>query len=249
MTVLFASDIHLSAQRPQRAEAFIAFLDVPCRAADALYLLGDVFDEWLGDDDRRAPHPAVVEALAELTGSGVPVAFARGNHDFLAAEGFCADTGCTLLPEPARVEVHGTPVLVLHGDTLCTRDEDYQAWRRTFMDPCQQRRFLALTLEERARRASALRHQSAALTRLKPEEIMDVTPAAVTAMLKAHGARHMVHGHTHRPAVHTLELDGAPGMRAVLGDWYEEEKILRWDAGGPRLGSVRELCTGLGDRG
>jgi UDP-2,3-diacylglucosamine hydrolase len=233
--VLFASDVHLSTARPHRVAAFLEFLAGPCHDASALYLLGDVFDEWLGDDDDRDPHPRVLQALAALTGAGVPVYFAFGNHDFLVGTDFAARSGCRLIPQPLRVEVHGTPVVVLHGDQLCTRDEDYQRWRRTFTDPAAQDRFLALPLEARVDQAKALRHRSAELTRLKAEDIMDVTPEEVVASLRRLGARHMVHGHTHRPSAHALELDGAPGVRLVLGDWYEEGRVVRWDANGPQL--------------
>jgi len=236
VTVLFASDVHLSAARPGPAEAFVRFLDGPCRDADALFLLGDVFDAWLGDDDAREPHPRVLDALAALTAAGVRVSFAFGNHDFLVGAGFETRTGCRRLQQPAIVDVHGTPVVVLHGDQLCTRDEDYQQWRRTFTDPQAQQRFLALPLDARIAQADALRLRSAERTRLKPDDIMDVTPDAVLDTLRGLGARHMVHGHTHRPAVHTPELDGAPATRVVLGDWYEAPgEVACWDARGPRL--------------
>ncbi len=233
--VLFASDVHLSAHRPARVDAFLAFLAGPCRDAAAVYLLGDVFDEWLGDDDDRPPHPRVLDALATLTAGGVVVGFLHGNHDFLVGAGFVERTGCQVLGQPVRLDVHGVPVLALHGDQLCTRDEDYQAWRRTYTDPVNQQRFLALPFPARVARAAALRQESRALTRLKPEDIMDVTGDAVTQMLREHGVRHMVHGHTHRPALHRLDVDGAPGLRAVLGDWYEDDRVLAWDAHGPRL--------------
>jgi len=236
VTVLFASDVHLSAARPEQADAFLRFLGGPCREAEALYLLGDVFDAWLGDDDDRAPHPRVLDALAALSAAGVTVGFAFGNHDFLAGAAFEARTGCRHLEQPARIEVHGTPVVALHGDQLCTRDEDYQQWRRTFTDRDAQRRFLSLPFEARVEQAAALRLRSAERTRLKPDDIMDVTPREVCETLRRFGVRHMVHGHTHRPAVHALELDGAPAERLVLGDWYGDPgAVVRWDAHGPRL--------------
>lgn len=241
MSVLFASDVHLSAQRPAQVRSFLDFLAGPCRDASALYLLGDVFDEWLGDDDARPPHEQIVHALAALSASGVPVGFAHGNHDFLIGSGFLERSGCELLAQPARVLVHGTPVLLLHGDQLCTRDQDYQAWRRTFMDPANQQQFLALPFAAREQRARALRHESRALSRLKPDDIMDVTDAAVLEMLRAHGVHHMVHGHTHRPALHRFVIEGAPAMRAVLGDWYEDDLVLAWDDHGPRLVSSAAL--------
>ena len=241
MTVLFASDVHLSAARPQQVEAFLGFLEGPCRGADALYLLGDVFDEWLGDDDVRDPHPRVLDALADLSARGVALSFVFGNHDFLASQGFARRTGCVLLDQPARIRVLGTPVVVLHGDQLCTRDTDYQAWRATFTDRAAQQQFLALPFPQRIERAAALRHRSSTLTRLKPEDIMDVTPDAVIDTLRHLDARHMIHGHTHRPAVHRMELDGEPCMRLVLGDWYEGDQVVIWDGAGPRLASATGL--------
>ncbi|MFT5176847.1 MAG: UDP-2,3-diacylglucosamine hydrolase, partial [Gammaproteobacteria bacterium] len=126
MTVLFASDVHLSAQRPVQVERFLSFLAGPCRSASAVYLLGDLFDEWLGDDDDRDPHPRVLAALAQLTHGGVPVSIVHGNHDFLSAEEFTQRSGCRILDQPSLVQIHGTPVVLLHGDQLCTRDENYQ---------------------------------------------------------------------------------------------------------------------------
>jgi UDP-2,3-diacylglucosamine hydrolase len=243
MPVLFASDVHLSAQRHAQVEHFLSFLAGPCRSASALYLLGDVFDEWLGDDDARAPHPQVLAALAQLTLGGVPVCVVHGNHDFLLGEEFTRVTGCKVLNQPALIEVHGTSVVVLHGDQLCTLDESYQRWRATFMDPDNQREFLQLDFAARIARAVALRHESAELKRLKPDDIMDVSESAVAQTLRACGARHMVHGHTHRPKIHHIDVDGEPAVRAVLGDWYVDDLVLRWDQLGPRLVSARELSS------
>lgn len=241
MRVLFASDVHLSALRPRQADAFVRFLAGPCRRAERLYLLGDVFDAWLGDDDARDPHPRIERALAELAASGVAVGFAHGNHDFLVGEDFARRTGCTLLAQPCVVRVGALPVVVLHGDELCTRDQDYQRWRRHFTDRDNQRRFLALPFETRVEQAAALRLASAERTTLKPEDIMDVSDDAVRATLAAHRARHMVHGHTHRPAVHALELGGERAQRMVLGDWYAGDRVLVWDDAGPRLASAASL--------
>ena len=241
MTVLFASDVHLSAARPTQVEAFLAFLAGPCRAAERVYLLGDVFDAWLGDDDDRDPHPRVEQALARLTGTGVAVAFVHGNHDFLVGPAFASRTGCELLTQPARIQVHNEAVVVLHGDALCTRDEDYQRWRTYFTDAANQARFLALPFQQRLDRAAALRLESEAHTALKPEDIMDVTQSAVSELLQRLKARHVVHGHTHRPALHRLGPGPTDGVRVVLGDWYEDDTVLAWDATGPCLCSARAL--------
>ena len=241
MRVLFASDVHLSAHRPQRANAFIEFLNGPGRECDRLVLLGDVFDEWLGDDDERPPHPQTCDALAAVSAAGVAVDFVTGNHDFLIGDRFLERTGCRRRGDEARVDVGGQTVLALHGDTLCTRDEGYQRWRRTFTDIDNQQRFLALPFAVREQQAAGARHESMRATRLKTEDIMDVTQDAVLDAMRRHGVVSMVHGHTHRPGRHRLTLDGVEAERFVLGDWYAEETVLSWDDDGPRLGSVRAL--------
>lgn len=235
---LFASDVHLNRAREAQVAAFERFLDQPCRDAEAVFLLGDVFDAWLGDDDARDPHPRIEAALTSLTGSGTRVVFAHGNHDFLAGVGFAQRTGCEMVTQPHCVDIHGRRVVVLHGDQLCTRDEDYQRWRATFTDATNQQQFLALPFAAREQQAQALRLESAERKTLKPQDIMDVTPEAVTALLDECGAEDMVHGHTHRPAHHPL--DGGRN-RWVLGDWYEGDTVLRWDGAGPRLVSAASL--------
>lgn len=244
MPVWFLSDVHVSAGRPEGVAALTGFLAGPARRADRVYVLGDLFDVWLGDDDHRAPHPEVVDALGALSRAGVPVAVMHGNHDFLLGDDFRRTAGCTLLDDPAVVEVHGTRVLLSHGDALCTDDRDYQAFRARTRDPEVQRRFLALPLAERVAEAERLRIASREASALKPAEIMDVNAGAVREAMRAHGVRHLVHGHTHRPAIHEFDLDGAPGVRIVLGDWYEQDSALVWDASGYHLGRVAEVDPG-----
>lgn len=235
MMFLFASDVHLAAGRPGAVAAFLDFLSGPVRRADRLYLLGDVFDLWLGDDDAREPHPEVEAALAETVAAGVPVDLIRGNHDFLLGDAFAERTGCRLAGEPLVIEAMGERAVLLHGDTLCTRDVEYQAFRRYARDPASQRAFLARPMEERAREAAGIRTTSRSRTRLKPEDIMDVTHEEVVRVLSEHGATRMIHGHTHRPAVHALDLDTGPSTRIVLGDWYDRGTVLVWDEAGCRL--------------
>ena len=239
--LLFASDIHLSAHRPAAVTAFTEFLAGPVRRADHLYLLGDVFDLWLGDDDDRSPHPEVETALAETVSAGVPVDLIRGNHDFLLGDAFAGRTGCRLVDEPLVVEVMGERAVLLHGDTLCTRDVEYQAFRRYARDPGNQREFLARPMEKRAREAAKIRATSNTRTRLKPEDIMDVTGDEVVRVLSECGATRMIHGHTHRPAVHELDLADGPATRVVLGDWYDRGTVLVWDEAGCRLVSPESL--------
>lgn len=246
---LFVSDVHLSADRPEMVDAFLGFIEGEARTARTLFILGDLFDEWLGDDDNREPHPRISNALAALTSTGVEVAVARGNHDFLLGEGFAAGTGCRLLDEPEVILLGNDRALLLHGDSLCTRDLDYQELRRTVRDRATQRAFLALPLAERAARAATLRNSSRALTRLKAMDIIDVTPAAVDALLREHRAGILVHGHTHRPALHAVELDGIHATRMVLGDWYEQDSVGWWDGRALRLGRIADLRAACRDPG
>ena len=243
MRTVFASDVHVSARHADRAQAFIDFLYGPCHTCQRVILLGDIFDAWLGDDDDREPHPAVCDALARLSDRGINVDFMPGNHDFLIGEAFLTRTGCRLLGDEATVDVGSCSVLVLHGDTLCTRDEDYQQWRRTFTNARNQAQFLALPFAQRAQQAAQLVHHSMLATRDKPQQIMDVSEEAVLQAFDRHRVSTMVHGHTHRPGIHRVHLRAMPAHRYVLGDWHGEERILLWDERGPRLGCVRSLFT------
>ena len=240
--LLFVGDVHLAARRPGAVAAFLELLSGPVRRADRLYLLGDVFDLWLGDDDAREPHPKVEAALADTVAAGVPVDLLRGNHDFLLGDAFAERTGCRLVDEPLVIEAMGERAVLLHGDTLCTRDVEYQAFRRYARDPVNQQSFLARPMEERMREAAALRATSNARTRLMPEDIMDVTDEEVVRALTKRGATRMIHGHTHRPAVHALDLETGPATRIVLGDWYDRGgAVAVWDESGCRLASPQEL--------
>jgi UDP-2,3-diacylglucosamine hydrolase len=238
---LFVSDLHLAAARPEMVSAFIHFLDHAARAAERLYVLGDCFDIWLGDDDARPPHPAVTAAFRRLTGAGTPVKIMRGNHDFLLGERFAAASGCELLADSEVIDLYGRPTLIMHGDALCTDDVEYQRFRAHSRDPDNQRRFLAQGLEERAAQAERLRSQSRARTRLKPEEIMDVSREAVLAAMRTARVRDLIHGHTHRPGVHSLDIDGSPGRRIVLADWYESDSVLVCTPEEARLARIAEL--------
>lgn len=215
--------------------AFLEFLEQQANHAETLYILGDLFDQWLGDDDDLDPHPAVVAALTRLTASGVTVALLHGNHDFLLGERFAARTGCQLLRDPTVIEVHGTPVLIMHGDTLCTDDLAYQALRAQVRDPANQARFLALPLPRRAAEAASLRSASQQQTRLKPQDIMDASPSTVERTMRKHGVLHLIHGHTHRPAIHSFRIDGQCATRIVLGDWYRQPHVVIWDNAGYRV--------------
>ena len=241
MRALFASDLHLSAKRPDMVDAFCGFLSGPARTAERLYLLGDIFDEWLGDDDAREPHPRIESALAVLTAAKTDVFVALGNHDFLLADAFFSRTGTQLLAEPTVHEISGTAVLLMHGDELCTDDVDYQAFRAQVRNPLVQRQFLSLPFEHRVAEARRLRSSSAEAVRLKTDDIMDVAQTAVVQTMAIHGVQHLVHGHTHRPQVHEFDLDGRRAKRIVLGDWYEQDSLLVWDEHGHRYAKIKQL--------
>jgi UDP-2,3-diacylglucosamine hydrolase len=241
MTTLFVSDLHLDPARPAITDLFLGFLRGEAARAQALYILGDLFESWVGDDDPSEAGVAVAAALRGLAASGVPVYFMRGNRDFLIGPAWAARAGLRILPDPAVVSLQGEPVLLMHGDLLCTDDTAYQAFRAQTRDPEWQRRFLAQPLEARlafanqARQASMARQRELKSDRAAFETITDVTPATVETCLARYGVSTLIHGHTHRPAEHALTVDGRPCRRIVLGDWYEQGSVLRVDASGMRL--------------
>lgn len=218
--LLFASDLHLCDADPATVASFLAFLSGPARDAAALYLLGDVFEYWAGDDDDDALPRRIAAALSELEASGVPVYLLHGNRDFLLGQDFAARAGLTLLPDPTPIDAYGRLLLLSHGDQLCTDDKPYQAFRRTVRDPAWQAAFLARPLAERRAEIARIRQASEAAKREKPVEIMDVNQEAVGRLLADHPGHHLVHGHTHRPARHQHEVQHALRQRWVLPDWY-----------------------------
>lgn len=236
--VLFISDLHLDPAQPEIARQFLDFLDGEARRADELYILGDLFEVWLGDDD---PDPAVrtiVEALRRLTDAGVRCSFIHGNRDFLVGERFARETGCRLLADGTVTDVLGERVLLMHGDVLCTDDHSYQRLRRILRNPVVLWLVRHLSLAQRRRLAQRLRAGSRMHVGTTAPEIMDVNADAVAATMRAAGVRTLVHGHTHRPAVHSLDLDGTPARRIVLGDWYAQGSVLDWGPNGPQLKSL-----------
>ncbi len=235
MATLFVSDLHLDPARPAITALFLDFLVQQAGRADACYILGDLFEAWIGDDDDAELGRTVAGALRALADSGVPVHFLHGNRDFLIGERFAAAAGVRLLPESEAIDLYGEPVLLLHGDTLCTDDTAYQAFRAQVRDPAWQARLLELPLAQRRALAGQLRETSQQATQLKETAITDVNLEAVDGALRARGIRRMIHGHTHRPAIHEWMLDGQPARRAVLGDWYDRGSVLRCDVTGWRL--------------
>ena len=232
MTTLFVSDLHLEAERPAITDLFVRFLRERARAARALYVLGDLFEAWVGDDDPAEPGATVARELRALRDAGVPVFFLRGNRDFLLGEAYARRAGMRILPDPAVIVLDGRPVLLMHGDLLCTGDTAYQQFRAQTRDPQWQRQFLAQPLPAPVAFAQQARARSqAAQDALKAqgmlEAITDADPATVEETLRRYGIDTLIHGHTHRPAIHALDIDGRPCRRIVLGDWYEQGSVLR----------------------
>jgi UDP-2,3-diacylglucosamine hydrolase len=233
VSTLFISDLHLTEERPEANERFIEFVEDIARGAEALYILGDFFEYWIGDDDLEQPFNAVIAGLlAGLSTSGVRLYFMHGNRDFLVGERFCAASGASLLSDPVVHEIQGVQTLLVHGDTLCTDDVEYQAWRRKARDPAFQADFLARPIAERRRLSAQMREKSKQVVQGKTAEIMDVNAQAVAQALRHHGVRRLIHGHTHRPGRHQV---GSDGERWVLPDWYGRGGYLEVDRRGPRL--------------
>ena len=222
MPTLFISDLHLCRERREINATFFRFLRQQVPGSDALYILGDLFEYWAGDDDLADPlHAQIAAALTEVNAAGVPLHFMHGNRDFLIGAEFARVTGAKLLDDPTMVDLYGTPTLLMHGDTLCTDDVKYQMFRAQVRDPSWQKDFLAKPLAVRKSMIENVREQSQREMREKPSEIMDVNLEAVANAFRRFACPRMIHGHTHRPAHHAHEVDGRACDRWVLTDWYQ----------------------------
>lgn len=236
MATLFISDLHLDASRPQITGLFERYLaGDEVRHADALYILGDLVEAWIGDDDDAELPARIATATRAVRDAGVPVYFMVGNRDFLLGHAFAERAGMTLLDDGAVHEIQGRPTLLMHGDVLCTDDVAYQAVRRQVRSPEWQAQILSMPLEARRAFAAKAREDSKAHTGSTMESIMDVNADAVASAMRKAGVTRLIHGHTHRPAVHAFELDGDLAERIVLGDWYEHGSVLRVDRNGVDL--------------
>lgn len=237
---LLISDLHLSQERPSTTARFLEFLQGEAALARALYVLGDLFDYWIGDDELTAPGAdslarEVAAALRALAHGGTAVYVMQGNRDFLLGSRFLAACGALPLADPTLAEIGSVKTLLMHGDTLCTDDLDYLAWRRTARSASWQSEFLAAPIAERRDRSRALRSESEARKRTKSAAIMDVSPDAVREAFRRHEVARLIHGHTHRPGHHELEVDGRPCERWVLPDWYQSGGYLSAEDGALRL--------------
>ena len=219
MTIRFISDLHLEESRPDITDAFLAFLRDKAMGIEALYILGDFFEAWIGDDERTPLQNRVADALREVSDSGTALYLMHGNRDFLIGEDFCNRCGAELLPDPTVVDLNGTPTLLMHGDSLCTADVEYQKFRANMRNEQWQQMFLQRPLADRQMVARQLREISMAKNQGKAETIMDVTPEEVVREMEHHRVQRLIHGHTHRPAIHPLTASGQPAWRIVLGDW------------------------------
>ncbi len=235
MTTLFISDLHLEAERPDIGDQFIKFLEDDASEAEALYILGDLFEAWVGDDDQNNYYFVIKRALRRLFDSGVPIYFMHGNRDFMIGKQFANETGVIILAEPYEVNMYAEKALLCHGDAMCTDDVQYQKIRKMTRDPDWQASMLAKPLKERLRMAEEARRQSLERTINLDMNIMDVNQGEVKRIMSKYGIDVLLHGHTHRPAVHDVDLGNRKAKRVVLGDWHQQGSVVRWDLRGPKL--------------
>jgi UDP-2,3-diacylglucosamine hydrolase len=241
VTTLFISDLHLDGTRPDISAQFLAFLEREARSAAALYILGDLFEAWIGDDDPDPDKRRVVAGLRAVRDAGVPTFLIHGNRDFLIGTRFCRETGMELLEDGTVIDLYGRRVLLMHGDLLCIDDHAYQRLRRIVRNPLVQFVLRRLSLRQRQRLAERMREGSKehiASMDIAAPQIMDVNQDEVRRTFARYRVDCIIHGHTHRPAVHELEIDGHEAVRIVLGDWYEQGSVLRWTAQGFELAKL-----------
>ena len=237
MSTLFISDLHLDAGLPELTSLFVYFMREQAPSAEALYILGDLFEAWVGDDDYRPGTQVFVDELRRLSDNGTPLYVMHGNRDFLLAEKFSERTGCTLLPDPCVINLYGIPTLLLHGDSLCTDDVKHQESRALLRSADWKQRFLSQTLEARIEQAREYRNMSRMHLKDAPDAIMDANADTVAEMMQRHKVQQMIHGHTHRPAVHSLTVNNQAARRIVLGDWNTHGSVLSCDENDCKLDS------------
>ena len=235
MSTLFVSDLHLEAERPDIGHQFIEFLNTEAMEADDLYILGDLFEAWVGDDDPNSHYAKIKLAIRKVVDKGIPVYFMHGNRDFMIGRQFANETGVEILQDPYPITMYGQKALLSHGDAMCTDDVQYQRVRVMTRNPDWQASMLAKPLKERLRIAEEARRQSLERTLNLSMNIMDVNQDEVKRVITKYGVDVLLHGHTHRPGVHTVDLGRRKAQRIVLGDWYQQGSVLRWNLQGPKL--------------
>ncbi|MDB6144328.1 MAG: lpxH [Pseudomonas sp.] len=245
--ILLISDLHLEEQRPDITRAFLDLLDGRARGAEALYILGDFFEAWIGDDAMSPFQLSICQGLRTLSDSGTKIFLMHGNRDFMIGRAFCKAAGCTLLSDPSVVQLNGEPVLLMHGDSLCTRDEAYMRMRRYLRNPLTLFVLRHLPLRTRHKLARKLRNESRTQTKMKANDIVDVTPEEVPRIMAHYGVHTLIHGHTHRPAIHKLQVGDEPAKRIVLGDWDKQGWALQVDEQGFQLAAFDFVPVPVGD--
>lgn len=230
----FISDLHLKEKQPALTNRFFALLQHNVSQIDALYILGDFFESWVGDDDQSDFISEIKSTLRHATNRGLPIYFMHGNRDFLVGKKFFQETGCQFIPDETVIDLYGTPVLLMHGDTLCTLDVNYQKTRKHLRNPIVQKIFLWLPLAFRKKIADKMRTSSMKYVQTANAEIMDVTQLAVQSVMQKHKVQHLIHGHTHQPAIHVFQLNGKTYERIVLSDWHDKDHALIWKSSGEK---------------
>jgi len=223
----FIADLHLSENRPDISACFLRFLANDAIEAEKLYILGDLFEAWVGDDDDSPFLKTIADALTKLSQTGTKIYYIHGNRDFLIGKRYAKQASMQLLPEVDTIDLYGQHVVIMHGDTLCTRDVDYQVFRKKSRSWWWQATIKSLPLFVRKKIAANYRKKSASATSVKSQEIMDVTDSEVIKCLQKYQSQLLIHGHTHRPAIHDVTANGKPAKRIVLGDWYEQGAWLK----------------------
>ncbi|MBX3708892.1 MAG: UDP-2,3-diacylglucosamine diphosphatase [Gammaproteobacteria bacterium] len=231
---IFISDLHLDESRPQIAQLFLTWLHTTDSCVDALYILGDLFEAWIGDDDNTLFHREIIHAIAKASQNGLPIYFVHGNRDFLIGKKFLCESGCKLLPDETEIQLYNMTVLIMHGDMLCTKDTSYLRARKLLRNCFLQKLFLFLPLSIRRKIANKLRKKSFKHTANTPMETMDVTQEEVETIMKKHHVQCLIHGHTHRPGFHHFSLNNLPASRVVLDAWHEHGNMLVWDEFGKK---------------
>ena len=231
---LFISDLHLEENRPDITAQFSQLLRNCDSSVDALYILGDLFEAWIGDDEDTPFHREIIHALKSATQKGLPIYFMYGNRDFLIGKKFLHATGCKLLADEEKISLYGTPVLLMHGDTLCTQDKAYLKARKKGRNRLLQFLFLLLPLNWRRNFADKMRAKSAQHTQSASHEMMDVTQREVERVMQKHAVRTLIHGHTHRPAFHSFSMNNSTATRIVLAAWHDRGSMLVWDQTGKK---------------